>query len=71
MEPGKGIALLRNRSSGTIARNDFSLDSGYETKFLHEYGDITGINSQLWLSVIIILFTLTRSIVITANTKAR
>lgn len=67
MEPGKGIALLRNRSSGTIARNDFSLDSGYETKFLHEYGDITGINSQLWLSVIIILFTLTRSIVITAN----
>lgn len=53
MEPGKGIALLRNRSSGTIARNDFSLDSGYETKFLHEYGDITGINSQLWLSVII------------------
>ena len=71
MEPGKGIALLRNRSSGTIARNDFSLDSGYETKFLHEYGDITGINSQLWLSVIIILFTLTRSIVITTNTKAR
>lgn len=67
MEPGKGIALLRNRSSGTIAHNDFSLDSGYETKFLHEYGDITGINSQLWLSVIIILFTLTRSIVITAT----